>query len=169
MGTVIQEPSQRHQCNPSWLSPAHQCISLVSSSNISLRFRTLHSSSSLSSDARESRTPASPPLHNRASLIVQGLPLALRFAAFQVSMAAVRTWRTVQAVWIISTLLTAAYSQTVTPSNSTLPSSEHTYALQTAEVSMITSFKLDAITPNARLGSVGPHYIAYSNFSLTVL
>ena len=66
-------------------------------------------------------------------------------------MTAALTWRTVWAVCMLSMLLTSAVSQIVVPSNSTLPSSEHMYALQ---VSPIQSFTVFPLTGNAQLGSV---------------
>lgn len=65
-------------------------------------------------------------------------------------MTAVLTWRMVRAVCMLSILLTTAVSQTVVPSNSTLPTSEHVYALQ---VSPIQGFTVYPLTGNAQLGS----------------
>lgn len=47
-----------------------------------------------------------------------------------------------------------AASQQVAPSNDTVPNDDRTYSLQTTEGSMVTSTRIEPLTPNARLNVV---------------
>lgn len=57
-------------------------------------------------------------------------------------------------LWTLLCCLPVALVQQVGPSNATVAASGHQYSLQTSEVSMITSYRLQPLTPDANLGAV---------------
>ena len=81
-------------------------------------------------------------------------------------MAIILGFRTLLALLALCYSLPWVLAQQTAPSNATLPVSSHEYALQTSEVSMLTSYKLQPLTGDASLGAVRLLHGLYRAFGL---
>ena len=62
--------------------------------------------------------------------------------------------RMVLVLWLLLCSVPGAFSQQIAPSNAALMSDSHQYSLMSTAAPNITSFKVQPLTNDARLGSV---------------